>query len=153
MKTRQIVFFSASLILLFFIGCTKDNKEANDTQKSILDTLNVHHEMKGYEIYSWPEGNNWYFSVLAGTNRTKTYSEVTSANPSAGHLITVSGLNSLKLVLGRFPENEYITLIGKGWLQSCWSENYGNLQLPPQNYIVEISQLCSEKKLNLQVTD
>lgn len=153
MKTKQILTLLFTLVLLLFIACTKDAKEQSSDVKNDLDTLQVPHEMKGYEIYSWQEGNAWYFSVLVGTNRTKTYAEVTSTNPSAGHLIIVAGLNNIKLVLARFPENEYVTLIGEGWLQSSWGGNYGNLQLPPQNYIDDISQLCSQKKLNLQVTD
>jgi len=153
MKAKQILILFASFILLLFIACKKDSKEETTSPKSDFDTLNVPHEMKGYEIYSWPEGNVWYFSVMVGTNRMKTYAEVTSANPSAVHLITVSGLESIKLVLGRFPDNEYITIMGKAWLQTSWGGNYGNLQLPPQNYIDDISRLCFQKNLNLQVTD
>lgn len=153
MKSKRTLFLLVSIVLLLYTGCSKNEKEENSFPKSLLDTLNIPHEMKGYEIYSWPEGNSWHFSVMVGTNRLKTYAEVTSVNPSAVHLITVSGLDTLKLVLDRFPENEYITLIGQSWLQTTWGENYGNLQLPPQNYIEEINQLCAQKKLNLQVTD
>lgn len=120
---------------------------------SYLDTLIVPHSMKGYELYSWQEGNEWYFSILVGTNRIKTYAEVISIYPTEIHLITGTGIASLKLVLAKFPEDEYITWIGQGWLQSCWSDNFGNLRLPPQNIIDDITQYCSQEKLNLQVTD
>jgi len=153
MKTPQIIILLASIHLLLFIACSKDNKTENSGPGNYLDTLKVPHEMKGYELYSWQEGNDWYFSILAGTDRIKTYAEVISNNPSAIHLITVTGINSLKLVLAKFPEDEYITWIGEGWLQRCWGSNYGNLRLPPQNYIDEITQFCTQKKLNLQVTD
>ncbi len=109
--------------------------------------------MKGYELYSWSESNEWYFSILVGTNSIKTYSEVISNVPREIHLVTVKGIDNLKLVLARFPENEFITWIGRGWLQRCWGSNYENLQLPPQKYIDDISQYCSQKKLNLLVTD
>jgi hypothetical protein len=153
MKTKQILSLLTIVSLLLFIACTKDNKEEKANTKSDFDTLIVPYSMKGYELYSWPEGNQWYFSILVGTNRIKTYNEVTSNIHSEIHLITVKGIDNLKLVLARFPENEYITLIGKGWLQSCWGGNYGNLQLPPQNFIDDITLFCSQKKLNLQVTD
>jgi hypothetical protein len=153
MKTKQIPLLLLSFSLLLFIACTKDNKDEKANTKSDFDTLNVPHSMKGYEIYSWPEGNKWYFSVMVGTNRIKTYAEVISNTPSQVHLITVTGIDTLKQVLARFPENEYITWIGKGWLQNAWGSNFGNLQLPPQNYIDEITQFCTQKKLNLQVTD
>ena len=153
MRTKHILILLSSFILLLFVACAKDSKEEKSLQKSFLDTLKIPHEMKGYEIYSWPEGNDWTFSVLVGTNRTKTYDEVTSNNQAAIHLITITGIDKLKIVLAKFPENEYITCIGEGWLQRCWGGNYGNLQLPPQNYIDDIKQICTQKKLNLQVTD
>ena len=153
MKTKQLIILLTSVSLLLFIACTKDNKEEKSEPKSYLDTLKIPHEMKGYEMYSWPEGNDWYFSIIVGTNRIKTYEEVISNNATGLHLITVTGLDSLKLVLAKFPEEEYITWIGEGWLQRCWGGNYGNLRLPPQNYIDEITQFCTQKKLNLQVTD
>lgn len=152
MKTKQILFLLLSGSLLLNASCIKENKEEKVNTKSDFDTLAVPHSMKGYELYSWPEGNKWYFSLLAGTNRTKTYTEVTSDTSTEVHLITVTGIDALKLVLDRFPENEDITWIGKDWLQSTWGGNYGNLQLPQQNYIDEIIKFCSQKKLNLQVT-
>lgn len=139
--------------MLLFVACKKeDNAEMANTM-SYLDTLIVPHSMKGYELYSWQEGNEWYFSILVGTNRIKTYAEVISIYPTEIHLITGTGIASLKLVLAKFPEDEYITWIGQGWLQSCWSDNFGNLRLPPQNIIDDITQYCSQEKLNLQVTD
>lgn len=153
MKTKPALILSVLLSLLLFRACTKDNQDEKIVVKSYIDTLIVNHSMKGWELYSWPEGNNWYFSVLAGTNRTKTYEEVISNNPSDLHLITVCSIDSLKMVLAKFSENEYIAWIGDGWLQRCWSANHGNLQLPPQISINEITQYCNQRKLNLQVTD
>lgn len=151
MKTTRFLLL---LVLPWIcIACNKEQKEEQAITKSDFDTLNVPHLMKGYEIYSWPEGTKWYFSVMVGTNRIKTYAEVISTTPSEIHLITVTGIENLKMVLARFPENEYITWMGKGWLQSAWGSNFGNLRLPPQNYIDDITQFCTQKKLNLQVTD
>lgn len=153
MKTKKLRIFLSSFILLLFIACTNDNNEEETVVTSYLDTLIVPHSLKGYELYSWQEGNSWYFSILVGTNRIKTFNEVTSNLPSEINLITVAGIDTLKLALARFPESEYITWIGQGWLQSAWGSDYGNLQLPPQNYIDDIKQFCYQKKLNLQVTD
>ena len=153
MKTKQIITLSAAFILLFAGACTKDNSETKQETDSSIDTLVVPHQTKGYELYSWPEGNEWFFSVMVGTNSIKSYAEVISINPSAVHLITVTGFDKLKAVLARFPENEYITWIGKKWLQSAWVDSYGNLQLPPQNNIDDITNFCTQRKLNLQVTD
>jgi len=153
MKTKKLMVFLSSFILLLFVACKNDNNEEETVGASYLDTLIVPHSFKGYELYSWPEGNKWYFSILVGTNRIKTYNEVISSIPSEINLITVVGIDTLKLALARFPENEYITWIGQGWLQNTWGGNYGNLQLPPQNFIADITQFCNQKNLNLQVTD
>jgi hypothetical protein len=33
--------------------------------------------MKGYELYSWREGDGWRFGLITGTNRSKTCAEIT----------------------------------------------------------------------------
>lgn len=34
-------------------------------------------QMKGYELYSWKENGKWHYSLLPGTNRTKSLEEIT----------------------------------------------------------------------------
>jgi len=150
MKTTHFILLVIVINLLLFAACTKD---VTSGSANYLDTLKITHSLKGWELYSWPVGNSWHFSILTGTNRLKTLEEVRSDNSTGMHWITVSGTDSLKLVLSKFPENEYITMIGQGWLQNCWGGNYGTLQLPPQAVIDEITQFCIQNKLNFQVTD
>jgi hypothetical protein len=153
MKARLIYILLFFFSMLLYWACAKDTMDNTSNPKNSIDTITVTHSMKGWELYSWPAGNEWYYSLMVGTNRIKTYAEVTSAEASALHLITVIGIDTLKLVFAKFPENEYITWIGKGWLESSWGGNYGNLQLPPQNTIEEITQFCNQKKLNLQLAN
>ena len=49
--------------------------------------------MKGYELYSWKVGTDWNYTLITGTNRPKTFEEVSAAtgvvddqrgNPSCG---------------------------------------------------------------------
>jgi hypothetical protein len=134
-------------------SCSKSDNEKQTAGKNLIDTLVVSHSMKGWELYSWPVNNTWEFSILAGTNRIKSLEEVTSDKPSGDRLIRVSGIDSLELVLDKFPENEYITWIGANWLRQCWKGDYGNLQLPPHDYIDDITQYCIQKKLVLLVTE
>jgi hypothetical protein len=148
---NQVVIIS--MVLLLVSACSKNEKERQADLKNVLDKLVVPYSAKGWELYSWQEKNIWQYSILIGTNRTKTLEEVTSTNPSEALLIQVSGLDFLKLVLDKFPENETITWIGAHWLQHCWTGNYGNLQLPPQKDINDIAQFCSQKKLVLQVAE
>src|SRR5436853_1330149 len=34
--------------------------------------------MKGYELYSWKVKGRWHYALLTGTNRAKSYDEITS---------------------------------------------------------------------------
>jgi hypothetical protein len=103
--------------------------------------------MKGWELYSWPNGNDWNYSILVGTNRTKSYNEVTT------NKIVVCGKDSLKMLLDKLPENEYIFWIGEEWLKSCWGNDYGDLSLPDNKTINEIKTYCEGKKLVLGISD
>jgi len=45
---------------------------------TISDVAQFPPSMKGYELYSWEEDNQWHFTLITGTNRTKTMEEITS---------------------------------------------------------------------------
>jgi hypothetical protein len=145
---RLFVFFSAVLALIFCLKCSRDTGNEPLAPGS-FDPASVTftHSMKGWELYSWPDGNNWNFAILAGTNRVKTYEEVKS------NRITVTGTDSLKMLLDRFPENENIFWIGEGWLKNCWHGFYGNLSLPAAETISEIRNFCLQKNLVLNISN
>jgi hypothetical protein len=153
MNDRLFVLLSVCCCLLLFTTCTKQSTENDAVTIKMIDTLTVTHSVKGWELYSWPAGNNWTFSIMVGTNRLKTLQEVKSSETSAVHLITISGISLLNKVLAKFPENEDITWIGPKWLQNCWGGNFGDLQLPPQSYIGEVTQYCKQNKLILNVAE
>lgn len=117
-----------------------------------LASLTVIPSMKGWELYSWSEGNTWKFSFLTSTNRLKSLSEVTSSNGQEV-LIRVTGVDSAKMVLNKFPQREAITLIGQGWLQNAWQGQYGNLQLPPQTIIDQLKLFATQKSLTFTVAN
>ena len=142
--------FSLTILMLIviFLACSKESTKDQEPEYEIdIDNLTFEHSMKGWELYSWPYGNDWNYSILIGTNRFKTYDEVTTNE------IIVTGKDRLKSVLNKFPENEIITWIGRGWLESCWTEDYKDLSHPPENIINEIRQYCLANNLVLQVTD
>jgi hypothetical protein len=82
----------AAALLLLAVGCsvapmTREEKPA----------------FKGMELYSWrPEGKEWQFSVLEGTNRNKTIEEITSPQ---GAMV---GLTALKKRLARLAVGESV---------------------------------------------
>ena len=103
--------------------------------------------MKGWELYSWPNGNDWNYSVLPGTNRLKSYNEVIE------NKIVVLGIDSLKMLLDKLPAKEEIFWIGEGWLKRIWGTEYRDLSLPDSIIIKDIKNYCSQKELILSIVN
>jgi len=68
--------------------------------------------MNGYQLYSWSEDSQWHFALITGTNRNKTLEEIISNEDSiseAGWVqIHVVGVDTIKTVLSKLPQNEFI---------------------------------------------
>lgn len=58
--------------------------------------------MKGYELYSWKIKGHWYYSLLPGTNRSKTYEEITAPER------VKRGESDLKSELQKLPKGEEV---------------------------------------------
>ncbi len=63
--------------------------------------------MKGYEMVSWQSGSDWNFTLITGTNRSKSFDELMSPDSQVtadGFVkITVSGIDKIKQVLAMLP--------------------------------------------------
>lgn len=90
--------------------------------------------MKGYELYSWKDGNDWVFSLLVGTNREKTLEEIKSPQTS------LPDVHALRSVLEKVPSGQYIT----------WSSRE-TLGFPPDDVMKQVEQICDEKGLILSI--
>ena len=88
--------------------------------------------MKGYELYSWQDGNQWQFSLLIGTNREKTLEEIRSADA------VLSGVDALTSALEKMPAGQTIT----------WSSKE-TLSFPPEDIIEHVEKICKDKGLIL----
>ena len=88
--------------------------------------------MKGYELYSWQDGNQWYFSILVGTNREKTLDEIKSADT------VLQGIDALTSALEQMPAGQNIT----------WSTR-DTLSFPSDDVIQQIEQVCTDQGLIL----
>jgi hypothetical protein len=133
-------------VVVNFVSCSRETQQQPLTVNKInLDSISFSNSMKGWELYSWPNGNDWNYSILLGTNRTKSYLEVTT------NQIVVLGKDSLKMLLDKFPAGEYLFWAGKGWLGSSWSGQYGSLGLPDNSIVSEIQDYCNQKKLVLTI--
>lgn len=63
--------------------------------------------MKGYELVSWQSGGEWNFTLVTGTNRSKTFEELLAPDSSVSAdgfvKITVPGVEGIKKVLAMLP--------------------------------------------------
>jgi hypothetical protein len=82
------------------------------SESSITTGDKLPHSMKGYELYSWQEDNQWHFTLITGTNRTKTMAEITSEEDSISESgwvkARVEGVDAVKNVLSRLPQGESV---------------------------------------------
>jgi hypothetical protein len=89
---------------------------------------------KGVEMYTWkPEGEDWRFSLLPGTNRMKTEAERTDPK------VTIVGLPAVKRRLESLAIGEVLFW---GWREG---------QKPPAEMIDEIRRHCRELEIRLNM--
>ncbi len=102
--------------------------------------------MKGYELYSWREGSEWRFTLITGTNRLKTYEEITTPGDTVtaeGWVkITVTGVEALKALLARLPRGEWVFWAGEAWGEQTHEGAEGNLAQPDQALVDDIARYC-----------
>ena len=140
-------------LALLFTSCSKDNPEC-DYPASLpgkFESMLIESSMKGWELYSWREDvegcKKWNYALVPGTNRLKSYNEVTSDT-----VLKVSGEQQLKLLLNKFPSNEHILWVGEKWLSNVWGQsniNYGNLKLPASAVMDEIKRHCVQDRITV----
>ncbi|MEK6288779.1 MAG: hypothetical protein AABO57_23930 [Acidobacteriota bacterium] len=62
--------------------------------------------MKGYELYSWKVKGKWHYSLFVGTNRAKTYGEITSRGAER------IGIEALEAELKKIPRGGEVFWMG-----------------------------------------
>jgi hypothetical protein len=120
---------------------------------SIAAVDELPHSMKGYELYSWSEDDQWHFTLITGTNRTKTMEEITSKDDVISETgwvkIHVVGADAIRNVLSRLPQGESV-----GW---CDAMHIGqttetDLQLPPTQVVDAIKEHAEQCGLDFIIT-
>jgi len=108
--------------------------------------------LKGYELYSWQNGTDWFFVLVTGSNRSKSFEEITAAGSQVeddGYVkITVSSVEDLKTLLKRLPTGEEVTWSGID-LSGEVAEGTLYFSYPPQAVMDEITQLTDELGITL----
>ena len=109
--------------------------------------------MKGYELYSWLQNDQWNYTLITGTNRDKTTEEIVTAgytvNTDGWVNIHVAGLNSIEQVISLLPAGEFVT-----WLSGPRSNDPQfavNFALSPADDVAAIKAHADQNSLNLTV--
>jgi hypothetical protein len=113
---------------------------------SITSVEKLPRSFKGYELYSWEEDSQWHFTLITGTNRTKTMEEITSQEDFISETgwvrIQVVGLEAIKDVLSRLPQGESVFWCDELHIGETTETD---LQLPPEKIteaIKEYAKYC-----------
>lgn len=107
--------------------------------------------MKGYELYSWyaEEADAWYYTLVTGTNRVKSYEEISSSESVVTEedwvKITVRGTDSLRSLLNLLPKGEEVYWLGSGRLEGDGVD----VVLPQEEHVREIERHCERRGLQL----
>jgi|SRR5215216_1630414 len=103
--------------------------------------------MKGYELYSWKSKGKWHYSLLVGTNRLKTYAEITSKR------FVRIGDTALKSELKNIPRGAEIFWMSDAPpnLKKPKSGPYFDLKLPSRSRIKGIKSYCDKLGIKLQL--
>lgn len=120
---------------------------------SVTSVEKLPHSMKGYELYSWLENDQWHFTLITGTNRTKTIEEITSQDDfileNGWIKIQVVGVDAIKDVLSRLPEGESVFWCGEMHIGQTAKTD---LQLPPGQITDAIREHAKQCGLDFSVT-
>ena len=122
-------FFASLLMLIAFTAFAQSTQPA----------------MKGYELYSWKRDGRWYYSILEGTNRSKSYEEITSDKSS------ISGTAGLKEQLKKLPKGaEVIWTTGVDpAVRKTATEKSPKLELPSGTRVRKIKKYCDQIGIKL----
>jgi len=89
--------------------------------------------MKGVELYSWKEKEEWVFVLVDGTNRLKSAGEI---RKTPNKLI---GVEALKEAFSGLAEGEFVS----------WSHHVGGFKFPPKRIREEIVTSAKAAKVKL----
>ncbi|HXI90814.1 MAG TPA: hypothetical protein VNO24_12425 [Blastocatellia bacterium] len=120
---------------------------------ALLISLTAHGQtpqtsMKGYELYSWKIKGHWYYSLLPGTNRVKTYDEITA---SSAVRRDAAGLKS---ELQKLPKGEQVFWMSDapaGASKSTAGQSL-NVKHPSRKRIKGIKAMCDKLGIKLRLT-
>ena len=108
---------------------------------------NSKQSMKGYELYSWKVKGRWHYSIHAGTNRAKSYDEITSSGTER------IGIEAIKDELKKIPKGEEVfwRSAAHPGIEKPRAKGSPILELPSRKRIKEIRAYCNKLSIKLKL--
>jgi hypothetical protein len=103
---------------------------------------------KGYELYSWKDKGHWYYSLLPGTNRLKSYEEITE--PGTVRRDT-EGLKSELQKLSKGDEVFWMSDAPASARKSAAGQTL-NVKHPSRKRIESIKAICDKLGIKLKLS-
>jgi len=102
----------------------------------------------GYELYSWKIKNHWYYSLLPGTKRSKSYEEITSTD------VVRRDSTGLKEALQTIPRGEVVFWMSDapGGARRSASGKALNVKHPSRTRIKNIKAICDRLGIKLKLS-
>ena len=110
--------------------------------------------LKGYELYSWQAGREWYFTLSSRPHRDKMVQEITSGENDIGNdrvKVTVQGVHDVEVLLERLPPDARVAWLGPQTIKRQGSKP-GALALPSRRVVEDIKAHCNEQGVRLEVS-
>ena len=99
--------------------------------------------MKGYELYSWQADGKWHYSLLVGTNRIKSYEEITSnKNVQVGD-------TALRVELKKLARGEQVFWMSDGPPGAAKAAGSPGMKLPSRARIKSMMAYCDKLGIKL----
>lgn len=103
--------------------------------------------MKGYELYSWKVKGRWHYSILEGTNRSKSYEEIMlNKNVRIGD-------TALKSELRKLPRGREVFWMSDAPpnIEKPKSGQWIDLKMPSRKRIKSIKAYCDKLGVKLKL--
>jgi len=152
----KFVLCKSAFIIVVSLIVSACNPSVSTPSPSAIVATPLPHSTKGYELYSWQENNQWYFTLITGTNRVKSLEEIISnentVTSDSWVRISVQGVDSIQNVLNGLPQHEEIFWASKQWLKQAQIQA-DQITLPPQEIIDVVQEYCKQLGLDLHVNN
>lgn len=138
------------------VSNTPTNLPVNATIMPSLDVSELPEKfpgaMKGFELVSWQKDGVWWYTLVTGTNRQKSFEELTSPQswiiPNVYLKVTTDSLVDLKSILQRLPSGSEV-IWGGMELSGEVEKDIPYFTYPPVEILAELTSICEKYEIQL----